>query len=432
MNTTNTDRAANGRRCTIQLYFLVALAAGVAAVAVATDARAAEARRPNIVLMFADDLGYGDLGCFGAQGFTTPNLDRMARQGCRFTNFHVAEPVCSASRAALLTGCYPNRIGIYGALGPSARHGIHARETTLAELLKPLGYATGMAGKWHLGHHPQFLPVHHGFDEYFGLPYSNDMWPYHPEAKAGTFPPLPLFEDDRVIDPEVTPLDQPTLTGRYTQRAVSFIERHENEPFFFYLAYTMPHVPLFPSEAFRGKSEQGTFGDVVQEIDWSVGQVLAALDRHGLADNTLVIFTSDNGPWLSYGNHAGTAGGLREQSHQTGIVGHGRKPDLGKRRGQRGEAGGVGPHLRKRQQDIAAIRAGDHFRFGNRRTLELVDARLELHLHQLRHLVRLDVRPQVLRPAGILDHPPQVLAHPLGIHQQRRRGNLANVVDFVP
>ncbi|HEY5312586.1 MAG TPA: sulfatase-like hydrolase/transferase, partial [Pirellulales bacterium] len=308
MNTTNTDRAANGRRCTIQLYFLVALAAGVAAVAVATDARAAEARRPNIVLMFADDLGYGDLGCFGAQGFTTPNLDRMARQGCRFTNFHVAEPVCSASRAALLTGCYPNRIGIYGALGPSARHGIHARETTLAELLKPLGYATGMAGKWHLGHHPQFLPVHHGFDEYFGLPYSNDMWPYHPEAKAGTFPPLPLFEDDRVIDPEVTPLDQPTLTGRYTQRAVSFIERHENEPFFFYLAYTMPHVPLFPSEAFRGKSEQGTFGDVVQEIDWSVGQVLAALDRHGLADNTLVIFTSDNGPWLSYGNHAGTAG----------------------------------------------------------------------------------------------------------------------------
>ncbi|HEX3654879.1 MAG TPA: sulfatase [Pirellulales bacterium] len=290
---------------------IFALVATTSTLAVAADAGAAESR-PNVVILFADDLGYGDIGCFGAKGYTTPNLDRMARQGCRFTNFHVAEPVCSASRAALLTGCYPNRIGIYGALGPSARHGIDAHETTLAELLKPLGYATGMAGKWHLGHHPQFLPVHHGFDEYLGLPYSNDMWPHHPEARPKTFPPLPLIKGDRVVDPDVTAEDQPTLTARYTERATSFIDRHHQEPFFFYLAYTMPHVPLFPGEAFRGKSQQGTFGDVVQEIDWSVGQVLEALDRHGLADNTLVIFTSDNGPWLSYGNHAGTSGGLRE------------------------------------------------------------------------------------------------------------------------
>lgn len=274
-------------------------------------ARGAE-RPPNVVIVFTDDQGYADVGCFGGRGFTTPNLDRLAREGSRFTNFHVAQPVCSASRAGLLTGCYPNRIGIHGALGPSAKHGLHEDETTIAEVLKQRGYATGMAGKWHLGHHPQFLPVHHGFDEYFGLPYSNDMWPHHPEAKPGTYPPLPMIEGDKVVDAEITPDEQRHLTTWYTERAVQFIERNKDRPFFFYLAHSMPHVPLFVSDKFRGKSQQGLHGDVMMEIDWSVGQVMQALEKHGLTDNTLLIFTCDNGPWLSYGNHAGSAAPLRE------------------------------------------------------------------------------------------------------------------------
>lgn len=278
-------------------------------------------RPPNVVVIFTDDQGYADVGCFGAEGFATPHLDRMASEGRRFTNFHVAQPVCSASRAGLLTGCYPNRIGIHGALGPNAATGIADSETTMAEMFRGKGYATGMAGKWHLGDAPKFLPVKHGFDEYLGLPYSNDMWPLHPlyanlpagsaQRKRG-FPDLPLIEDERIIDPEVTGEDQAQLTTRYTERAVRFIERHKDRPFFFYLAHSMPHVPLFVSGKFKGKSKQGLYGDVIMEIDWSVGQVLDALRRCGVEDNTLVIFTSDNGPWLSYGNHAGSAKPLRE------------------------------------------------------------------------------------------------------------------------
>lgn len=276
---------------------------------------------PNVIVIFADDLGYGDLGCYGAKGFETPNLDQLAREGTRFTNFHVAQPVCSASRAGLLTGCYPNRIGIHGALGPKSKTALAHSETTLAEIFKSVGYATGMAGKWHLGDSRECLPTHHGFDEALGLPYSNDMWPLHPDyvnlppdvarRKQG-YPALPMFEGDRVIDPEVTGEDQARLTTLYTERAVAFIEKHQQRPFFFYLAHSMPHVPLFVSDKFKGKSAQGLYGDVIMEIDWSVGQVMAALRKHHLEDRTLVIFTSDNGPWLSYGNHAGSAGGLRE------------------------------------------------------------------------------------------------------------------------
>ncbi len=273
---------------------------------------AAPKKAPNIVLIFTDDQGYGDLGCFGAKGFLTPNIDALARDGIRFTDFHVSQPVCSASRASLLTGCYANRIGIHGALGPNARHGIHANETTLPELLKAKGYATGMVGKWHLGHHPQFLPTRHGFDSYFGLPYSNDMWPYHPEAKAGTYPKLPLFENEKILLADVKAEDQAKLTTQYTERAVKFIEQNKAKPFFLYVAHSMPHVPLFVGERFKGKSQQGLYGDVIQELDWSVGEILKALDSHQLAGNTLVIFTTDNGPWLSYGNHGGTAGKLRE------------------------------------------------------------------------------------------------------------------------
>ncbi len=244
----------------------------------------------------------------GAKGFQTPNLDRLAREGRRFTNFHVAQPVCSASRAALLTGCYPNRIGIHGALGPKTDVGIANGETTVAEVLKSRGYATGMAGKWHLGHHPRFLPIHHGFDEYLGLPYSNDMWPSHPEAKPGTYPSLPLIEGDHVVDSEVTAEDQDRLTSLYTERAVSFINRHKDRPFFFYLAHSMPHVPLHINGVYRGKSQQGLYGDVIEALDDSVGEVMKALEANGLEKNTLVIFATDNGPWLSYGDHAGSAG----------------------------------------------------------------------------------------------------------------------------
>ncbi len=272
----------------------------------------AASRPPNIIIIFTDDQGYADVGVFGAKGFTTPNLDRMAAEGRKFTNFHVPQPVCSASRAGLLTGCYPNRIGIHGALGPNARHGIADTEMTLAQLVKQKGYSTGMAGKWHLGHHPQFLPTHHGFDEYFGLPYSNDMWPLHPDAKPGSYPPLPMIEGDQVIKLGLGHEEQSQLTTQYTERAVKFIEKNKDRPFFFYLAHNMPHVPLHVSSKFKGKSAQGLYSDVIMEIDWSVGEILKTLKQHKLDENTLVIFTSDNGPWLSYGNHAGSASPLRE------------------------------------------------------------------------------------------------------------------------
>lgn len=287
--------------------WIVAMAVGNASV---KAVQSNKARTPNVVLFFIDDLGYADIGSFNpnkaAMGYATPNLDRMAAEGIRLTSFYVPQAVCSASRAALLTGCYSNRVGIQGALDHRANYGINADETTLGEVFKSKNYATAIYGKWHLGHLPQFLPTRHGFDEYFGLPYSNDMWPKHP---TGTYPDLPLIENDKVI--QLMP-DQSQLTTQYTERAVSFIERNKDKPFFLYVPHTMPHVPLFVSDKFKGKTSRGLFGDVIEEIDWSVGQVLATLKRLKLDDNTLVIFTSDNGPWLSYGNHAGSAKPLRE------------------------------------------------------------------------------------------------------------------------
>ena len=267
---------------------------------------------PNVVIILIDDMGYADIGPFGAKGYTTPNLDKMARDGTKFTNFHVAQAVCSASRTALLTGCYSNRVGIHGALGPQSKNGIADSEMTLAQLFKQKGYATCAVGKWHLGHHPQFLPTRHGFDEYLGLPYSNDMWPYHPEMKKNTFPRLSMFDNEKVINADVGPADQAQLTTQYTERAGSFIDRSKDKPFFLYLAHNMCHVPLFVSDKFKGKTDRGLFGDVIEELDWSVGEVMKALDKAGVADNTWVIFTSDNGPWLSYGEHAGSAEPLRE------------------------------------------------------------------------------------------------------------------------
>jgi arylsulfatase A len=267
--------------------------------------------RPNVVVIYCDDLGYADIGPFGATGYKTPNLDRMAREGVKLTDFYVSSPVCSASRSALLTGSYHERVGIRGALGPKDKRGLNHAETTIAELLKSQGYSTGMAGKWHLGCSPSQYPVHHGFDEFLGIPYSSDMWPYHPEAPK-TYPPLPLIEGDRVLNANLTPDDQRGLTTTFTGRAVSFIQRNKARPFFFYLAPNQPHVPLFVSDKFRGKSGGGSYGDVIAEIDWAVGEVLRTLKETGLDDRTLVIFASDNGPWLSYGNHAGVAGPLRE------------------------------------------------------------------------------------------------------------------------
>ena len=284
-----------------------------------TTAGAGPADRPNIVLILADDLGYGDIASYGAIGTPTPSLDRLAAEGMRFTQFYVAQAVCSASRAALLAGVYPNRIGITGALFPGDAEGLPEGEETLAELLRRAGYRTGIVGKWHLGDHAPYLPLQHGFDEYFGLPYSNDMWAVGYDGKPltdrstrrGQMPRLPLLEGDRVVREIATPADQDTLTSAYTEWARRFI-RASRQPFFLYFAHSMPHVPLGVSARFRGRSAAGPYGDVVMEIDWSVGQVLAALDEAGVAGRTIVIFTSDNGPWLNFGNHAGSSGGLRE------------------------------------------------------------------------------------------------------------------------
>lgn len=273
-------------------------------VAVSTAAQ----RPPNVVLILADDLGYADVGCFGAKTIKTPNLDRLAAEGTRFTSFYVAQAVCSASRAALMTGCYANRVGMQGALNHTSKEGIHPDEQLLPELCHAAGYATAAFGKWHLGTYPAFNPLRHGFDEFLGIPYSNDNSKFHPSL-AKEMPPLPFYDGLKVIE---TDPDQNQFTRRFTERAVAFIERNKDQPFFLYVPHVMPHVPIFASDAFRGKSEAGLYGDVVQELDWSVGEILDTLRRCGLAQNTLVIFFSDNGPFLSYGNHAGHAQPFRE------------------------------------------------------------------------------------------------------------------------
>ncbi len=264
-------------------------------------------RLPNFIIIFVDDMGYADIGPYSSKT-KTPNLNRLSREGVRFTDFYVAQPVCSASRAALLTGCYPNRIGILGALNPFSKQGIHSNERTIAAVLKTRGYATAIYGKWHLGFQPQFLPTRHGFDEYFGLPYSNDMWPKHPAASR-PFPPLPLIEGERTIE---TDPDQSQLTTWYTERAVKFIEKNRDRPFFLYVPHNMPHVPLYVSSKFARQAKHGLYRAVVRELDWSVGEILKTLKKNGLDEETLVIFASDNGPWLLYGNHAGSAEPLRE------------------------------------------------------------------------------------------------------------------------
>jgi arylsulfatase A-like enzyme len=262
---------------------------------------------PNIVMIVADDLGYADVGCYGAKDIRTPNIDRLAKEGTRFTNFCTAQAVCTASRAALLSGCYPNRLGMAGALNHTSTVGINPNETLLPELLKTKGYVTAHYGKWHLGTRPSFFPTRNGFDEWVGLPYSNDNGPLHPTVKG--IPALPLYANDKVLatDPE-----QAQFTKVFTEKAIEFIATNKAKPFFVYLPHVMPHVPIFAREPFKGKSGRGLYGDVVEELDWSIGEILQALKLNGVEKNTLVLFLSDNGPFLSYGNHAGRADPFRE------------------------------------------------------------------------------------------------------------------------
>jgi arylsulfatase A len=290
------------------------------------NAHAAEQRKPNIVIIMADDLGYGDLGCYGHPTIRTPNLDRMAADGIRFTSFYCGAPVCTPSRAALLTGRLPVRSGMasehHRVLFPYSIGGLPAEELTLAQILKTNGYATACLGKWHLGHQTQFLPRRKGFDYYFGLPYSNDMdeIPDAPSGASGSMEPkiewwnVPLIRNEEIIE---RPANQYTLTKRYTEEALKFISTNKDHPFLLYFAHTFPHVPLFASEKFQKKSGRGLYGDVVEELDWSVGEVLRALREQGLAENTFVFFTSDNGPWLSQKLAGGSAGPLREGKGST-------------------------------------------------------------------------------------------------------------------
>lgn len=264
---------------------------------------------PNIILFYLDDMGYGDLTITGSTDYNTPNIDNLANNGMFFTHFYSPQAVSSASRAGLLTGCYPNRVGITGALSHRSSIGISSDEKTIAGVLKKKGYATAIFGKWHLGFQDQFLPTNHGFDEFYGIPYSHDMWPLHP---TGSYPNLPLYENTKIINPELTPEDVAQFTMTFTDKAINFIKRNKDNPFFVYLPNPLPHVPLYVSSKFKGKSKQGMYGDVMMEIDWGVGQIMETLEKEGLDKNTLVIFTSDNGPWINYGNHAGSTGGLRE------------------------------------------------------------------------------------------------------------------------
>lgn len=286
--------------------FLQATALSLASLGLPRLGRSQTNRKPpNFVIIFLDDSGWADFQPFASPDYQTPNVAQLAREGCRFNNFYVPQAVCSASRSALMTGCYPGRTKVFGAHPPRAR-GLDPKFATMGEVLKTRGYATAVFGKWHLGDQPETRPPARGFDESCGLMYSNDMWALHPENPDywGQWP-LQFWDKGKVTIEPVTEEHQPMLTTWYTEHAVDFIKRHKDEPFLLYVPHSMPHVPIFCSEKFKGKSGAGLYGDVMMEIDWSVGQINQALKDSGVEDNTMVLFTSDNGPWISYGNHAG-------------------------------------------------------------------------------------------------------------------------------
>ena len=264
---------------------------------------------PNIVFILTDDLGYGDLSSYGSKTINSENIDQLAKDGIKLTSYYAAQPVCSASRAAVLTGVYPNRIGIHNAFGPNSNSGINHNELTLAEMLKENGYSTGIFGKWHLGSKKEYFPTNHGFDEFYGILYSNDMWRWHPEYPEGYPEDLLLYRNE---NPIMEIIDQSDLTKDITSESIDFIERNKNNPFFLYIAHPQPHVPLFVSKDFENITGNGLYADVITEIDYSVGRVLRSLEENKLTENTIIVFTSDNGPWLSYGNHSGSSGIYRE------------------------------------------------------------------------------------------------------------------------
>ena len=265
-------------------------------------------KTPNVIFILTDDMGFSDLGSYGSKMINTPNLDLLASEGALLNSYYSSQAVCSASRASILTGSYPNRIGISGALGPNSKIGINPNEFLMSEMFKQQGYNTAIYGKWHLGDNPKFLPTNHGFDDFYGILYSNDMWPYHPE-RPDSYPDLMLYDYDKPIE---VLTDQSDLTMELTNKSISFIEKNKDDPFFLYLAHPQPHVPLFASSEFKGRSDYGLYTDVIEEIDNSVGLIIKSLKENKLDRNTIVVFTSDNGPWLSYGDHAGSTGVYRE------------------------------------------------------------------------------------------------------------------------
>lgn len=301
---------------TRKLYILI-FTAIIPFVATSVNGDDHESKKPNIVVIMADDMGYADLGVNGAPKIETPHFDRLAEKGTRFSSFY-AENLCSPSRAAFLTGSYAHRVGVSTVFWPDSNDGLNPEEITIAELLKEEGYATGLIGKWHLGHRKPFLPTNQGFDYYFGLPFSNDMGPDARPAK-GPYDPIPVMRNEEVI--ERGP-DQALLTKRYTEETIKFIKKNKDNPFFVFLAHTMPHVPLYASEDFLGKSDFGLYGDVIEELDWSTGQVMKTLNDLGLSENTLVVFLSDNGPWLQKGAHGGLATPFRNGKGSTFEGGH--------------------------------------------------------------------------------------------------------------
>jgi arylsulfatase len=307
--------------------------------------------KPNVIIILMDDMGYGDTEPYGMTGIATPNFNRLCREGTRFTHYNAGQPICTASRAALLTGCYPNRVGMSGALLPGSKIALDPKEETLPLLLKKAGYRTAMLGKWHLGNKPPYWPTHYGFDSFYGLPYSHDIWPRDKDGNLITdtknirfgWPELTMIEGDKVVDTIKTHTQQEQFTTLFTEKAVAYIKSNKSKPFFLYLAQPMPHVPLAVSDKFKGKSELGLFGDVIMELDWSLGQIMKALDETGLTKNTILVVASDNGPWLNFGNHAGSSGGFREGKATTWEGGT-RVPLIMRWPGKI-EAGGVNSHL---------------------------------------------------------------------------------------
>lgn len=295
-------------------------------------------QKPNIVLFYVDDMGYGDLSITGCNGYTTPNIDRLANEGMFFTHYYASSPISTASRAGLLTGCYATRVSVPGAYLTNPNVGLNPREEILPELLKSAGYHSGLVGKWHLGCGEYFMPNNQGFDEFYGLPYSNDIWPVDFEGNPITeettsldpaskvfrmsFPTLRLYDNQKVIKEIWTMQEQDELTTLYTERSIKFIEDNKDKPFFLLVTHDMPHVPLAVSDKFKGKSTQGLYGDAMMEVDWSVGEIMKELKANGLDDNTIVMFTSDNGPWLTYGDHSGSAAALREGKQCSFEGGH--------------------------------------------------------------------------------------------------------------